>query len=162
MSKLKKSDFYYGAVLSTLVNHKICPMMVENDGDRQVYDFTTDHKDFRLFVKYCSTPNTSSESYRSWQFVFSDFNMKEIRNYMNLNKEFCIGLVCGQNSFNESHLAILQKKEIEEIFSSDKTAFTISLKKGERAFRVSLDGSRKNALLIKTNWFDTMLSGGNK
>ena len=62
MSMLKEADFYYGAILSTLLNHNICPALIEGGTDRQVYDFTTDHKDFRLFVKYRSAPVTKQKT----------------------------------------------------------------------------------------------------
>ena len=52
MSILKEADFYYGAVLSTLINRGICPALVESGKDRQIYDFVTNKKEFRLFVKY--------------------------------------------------------------------------------------------------------------
>ncbi|MDI3476620.1 MAG: hypothetical protein PWQ59_145 [Thermoanaerobacterium sp.] len=51
MSKLKVADFYYGAVLSMLFTRGIVPALVECNNDRQVYDFTTDNADFRLFIK---------------------------------------------------------------------------------------------------------------
>ena len=56
MSILKEADFYYGAVLSTLINRGICPALVESGKDRQIYDFVTNKKEFRLFVKYRSKP----------------------------------------------------------------------------------------------------------
>ena len=72
MAKLLESDFYYGAILSTLLNNGICPMLIEGGTDRQVYDFTTNDKEFRLFTKYRSAPiNTKTEGYSSWQFIFS-------------------------------------------------------------------------------------------
>ena len=37
MSILKEADFYYGAVLSTLINRGICPALVESGEDRQIY-----------------------------------------------------------------------------------------------------------------------------
>lgn len=41
MSTLKEADFYYGAVLSTLINKGICPALIEKGKDRQIYSFTT-------------------------------------------------------------------------------------------------------------------------
>ena len=38
MSILKEADFYYGAVLSTLINRGICPALVESG----IVDFTDD------------------------------------------------------------------------------------------------------------------------
>lgn len=54
MSVLKVSDFYYGAVLSKLLSDKITPALIEGGVDRQIYEFTTDLGDFRLFLKYRS------------------------------------------------------------------------------------------------------------
>ena len=79
MSILKKADFYYGAVLSTLINRGICPALVESGQDRQIYDFTTDKKEFRLFLKYRSQPiKTKDPEYSSWQFNFSADDKKEL------------------------------------------------------------------------------------
>ncbi|MGB4700972.1 MAG: hypothetical protein WBI01_00505 [Syntrophomonadaceae bacterium] len=47
--KFKEADFYYGAVLSLLFNNGIDPALVESSNSRQIYDFTTDNVDFRLF-----------------------------------------------------------------------------------------------------------------
>ena len=102
MAKLLESDFYYGAILSTLLNNGICPMLIEGGTDRQVYDFTTNDKEFRLFAKYRSTPiNTKTEGYNSWQFIFSEKDMDEIKAYLNSGKEFSIGLVCGADALNQ-------------------------------------------------------------
>ena len=49
MSRLRECDFYYGAVLAALFNHQICPTLVDGGEKRQIYNFTTDHKDFTLF-----------------------------------------------------------------------------------------------------------------
>lgn len=151
MSKLKEADFYYGAVLSTLLNNKICPVLIEGGTDRQVYDFTTDHKDFRLFVKYRSAPTTKAQDYNSWQFVFSDSDIHELTEYLGLGLELSVGLVCGQEVLNQSQYAVLHKDVIEKIFDEGKKSLTISLKKGEKAFRISVGGGRDNAIRIKTN-----------
>lgn len=152
MSKLKEADFYYGAVLSTLLNNHICPALIEGGTDRQVYDFTTDHKDFRLFVKYRSAPNhTNNPDYNSWQFIFSPSDMEELKGYMELDRELSLGLVCGQEQLNQSHLAVLHKDELETIFAQGKNSLTVSLKKGEHSFRLSIGGGRDNALRVKTN-----------
>lgn len=80
MSILKEADFYYGAVLSTLINPLgFVRLLVESGKDRQIYDFMTNKKEFRLFVKYRSRPlNTKTPEYSSWQFHFSDDDKREI------------------------------------------------------------------------------------
>ena len=152
MAKLLESDFYYGAILSTLLNNGICPMLIEGGTDRQVYDFTTNDKAFRLFAKYRSAPiNTKTEGYCSWQFIFSDKDMDEIKAYLNSGKELSIGLVCGADALNQSQYAVLKRENIEELIKQGKTSVTLSRKKGERAFRISIGGGRENSLKIKAN-----------
>ena len=152
MSKLKTADFYYGAVLSTLLNHKICPILIEGGTDRKVYDFTTDQKDFRLFLKYRSKPNlTQSPDYSSWQFVFSDDDIRELKQFAASGKMLSVGLVCGQDALNKSEYAVIHQEELLQLFSEGKTSLTISIMKGEKAFRISTGGGRDNAIQIKTN-----------
>lgn len=152
MSKLKEADFYYGAVLSTLFNNGICPMLIEGGNDRQVYEFTTDYKDFRLFVKYRSTGRKGSkDGYMSWQFIFSEQDIRELRFYIVDNRNLSLGLVCGTDMLTESQYAVLYKDDIEKVLTADKKSLTLSRKKGERAFRLSLGGGRQFADLIPAN-----------
>lgn len=152
MAKLRESDFYYGAVLSTLLNNGICPMLIEGGTDRQVYDFTTDEKEIRMFVKYRSTPiDTKTEGYCSWQFIFSDKDVREIKDYLISKKDFALGLVCGADKLNESQYAVLGREVIEELFAQGKTSLTVSRKKNERCFRVSIGGGRDNSIKVKAN-----------
>ena len=152
MAKLLESDFYYGAILSTLLNNGICPMLIEGGTDRQVYDFTTDQKDFRMFAKYRSSPiNTKTEDYFSWQFIFSDNDINEIKEYLKSEKEFSLVLVCGADSLKQSQYAILKREDIEKLIQQGKKSLTVSRKKGEHDFRISVGGGRENSLRIKAN-----------
>ena len=47
--------------------------------------------------------------------------------------------------------AVLHKEEIEHLFAEQKETFTISRKKRERAFRISIGGGRDNAIQIPSN-----------
>lgn len=152
MSKLKEADFYYGAVLSTLFNNGICPMLIEGGNDRQVYEFTTDEKDFRLFVKYRSAGRPGAkEGYMSWQFVFSTKDLDELEHYVADAKHLSLGLVCGANGLSESQYAVLHKEDIEKVLAAGKGSLTLSRMKGEHAFRLSLGGGRDGAERIPSN-----------
>lgn len=152
MSKLKEADFYYGAVLSTLFNNGICPMLIEGGKDRQVYEFSTDYKDFRLFVKYRSSGREGAkDGYMSWQFVLSEQDIKELKKYIADSRHLAVGLVCGADMLNESQYAVLNKDDIDQVLAADKKSLTLSRKKGERAFRLSLGGGRDSAYLIPSN-----------
>ena len=127
-------------------------MIIEGGKDRQVYDFTTNKKDFIMFAKYRSTPiETKREGYFSWQFVFLSKDLNEIKEYLKSEKEFSLGLVCGVNPLNQSEYAVLHRDAVEELFAQGKTSITISRKKGEHDFRVSIGGGRENSLRIKAN-----------
>lgn len=155
MAKLREADFYYGAVLSALLNNGICPMLIEGGTDRQVYDFTTDDENFRLFVKYRSAPiETKSEDYFSWQFNFSVSDITEITEYLENGFNLSLGLVCGNTPLNQSQYAVIPKETLKELLQQGKTSLTISIQKGERAYRISIGGGRENALKVKTNaWY---------
>lgn len=151
MALLKNSDFYYGAVLSHLFNHRICPMLVEGGDNRQIYEFTTNNSEFILFVKYRSLPiATKNEDYNSWQFVFSDADMKELTAFLNNPKQLSVGLICGNKALGKSEVAFIHKEELQELFDAGKTTLTISRKKNERCFRISIGGGRDQALKIES------------
>lgn len=152
MSKLKETDFYYGAVLSTLFNNGICPMLIEGGNDRQVYDFTTDYEDFRLFVKYRSTGRQGAkDGYMSWQFSLTDQDIKELKQYVDDDRHLSLGLICGDQPLNKSQYAVLHKEEIKKVLAANKESLTLSRKKGERAFRLSLGGGRDSSERIPSN-----------
>lgn len=152
MAKLMEFDFYYGAVWSTLLNNGVCPVLIEGGCDRQIYRITTDEKETLLFVKYRSSPNdTKKEDYFSWSFVFSDNDLRELNDLLKSEREFSLGLVCGANKLNQSQYVVLDRKDIRELFSQGKTSLTVSRKKNERYFRVSIGGGRDNSLKIKAN-----------
>jgi len=151
MSKLKTADFYYGAVLSTLFNNGITPMLIEGGTNRQVYDFITDSTEFRLFVKYRSSGRDGENGYKSWQFVFSSNDIAEIKQFISEGRNLSIGLVCGTKGLNDSEFAVLHCDEICLLLNSGKKSITISRIKGEKAFRLSIGGGRDNAIKIPSN-----------
>lgn len=157
MSKVKVADFYYGAVLSILFNSHINPALVEGDEDRQVYDFTTNNVEFRLFIKYrADKQNTKTDDYNSWVFSLTENDKKEILSYIDHSYNLVVALVCGVEGLAESEIAVLNKDEIKQILDLQKTSITISRKKNERAFRISIGGGRDNSMQIKANRFDEL------
>ena len=152
MSMLKEADFYYGAVLSLLINKGICPALIEGGKVRQIYKLTTDQKDFLLFLKYRSKPiDTKTPNYKSWQFSFSDDDIKELTQFMSSAKHLSVGLVCGNEKLSTSEYAVINRDELEQLFRQSKTTLTISRKKGEKAFRIIIGGSREKAIQIPSN-----------
>lgn len=153
MSKFKVADFYYGAVLSMLFNRGIAPALVESNNDRQVYDFTTNNNDFRLFIKYRARGRIGKNGdYRSWQFVFTAEDIAKIYDgYLDEERNLLLVLVCGEEKLDGSELAVINSEEIKQCIGNGKTSLTISRVKGEKAFRISVGGGRSNSIKIPFN-----------
>lgn len=158
MSRVKMADFYYGAVLSVLFNNKsdakITPAIVEGDDDRQIYDFTTDNTEFKLFIKYrADKQDIKTDEYNSWLFSLTPKDKKEILEYIDKGYNFVFALMCGCKNFSESEIALLDKDQIKEIIDLNKMSITISRKKGEHKFRISKGGGRDNSIMVETDRF---------
>lgn len=155
MSKIKVADFYYGAVLSMLFNKHINPALVESDENRQIYDLTTNNGNCRLYIKYrADKQNNKTEDYYSWQFVFTKSETDELKVYIEKGFNLSMALVCGVEGLTDSEIAVLDMGQIEEILNLNKKSISISRKKNERAYRISLGGGRVAAMQIKTNRFE--------
>lgn len=152
MASLKKADFYYGAILSHLVNEKAFPALIEEGAGRRMYAFTTNQGNFRLYAKYRANPtDTKRSDYSSWQFTFMQNETIELRRYLDDKAPLSMALVCGTEALDGCEIAFLHKAEIAEILNAGKNSLTISRRKGERNFRVSVGGGRENAMLIECN-----------
>ncbi|MDQ0341191.1 hypothetical protein J2S00_004035 [Caldalkalibacillus uzonensis] len=151
MARFTVADFYYGAVLSMLFNNKIVPVLFERNESRQIYNLSTNNGDFRMFIKYRSYPTVNQDDYRSWHFVFSDKDIEELFKYLDDEYKLLLALVCGSKEFKNSELAVLHPEEIKEYFSTGRTTLTISRKKNEKQFRISIGGGRNNSIKILTN-----------
>jgi hypothetical protein len=157
MSKIKVSDFYYGAVLSMLLSNGVKPVLLESDENRQVYDLATDNGECRLFMKYRrDKQDTKTQDYSSWTFVLTDSDKEEITGYIQEGFNLIVALVCGVADLAESEVAVLDRDQIQELIMLDKNSITISRKKNERAYRISLGGGRENAMLVRANRFEEL------
>ncbi len=157
MSKIKVADFYYGSVLSMLFNSHINPVLVESDDNRQVYDLTTNTGECRLFIKYrADKQDTKTLDYNSWLFTLTDSDKTEMKDYIDNGYNLVLALVCGMAELSGSEIAVVDKHQIEELISLGKNSITISRKKSERAYRISIGGGRENAMQIKSNRFEEL------
>lgn len=150
MSRVTQSDFFYGAVLSVLFNNKMCPVLVEGGDDRRIYDVITNKDSYTLFMKYRSRPATLNDDYQSWQFAFSDSDIREIG--ARLGPILRVVLIGGMEKVNASEIVVLDEKDIWAcLFDLGKTSLTIGRKKHEKYFRASVGGGRDSAHLVKAN-----------
>lgn len=158
MSKVKVADFYYGSVISMLLNNKVVPVLIEENDDRQVYDLTTNTGNFRLFVKYrANKQEVKTKDYKSWFFAFSQADIAEISKYILDEYNLIMALVCGVEGLNDSEVALLNTEQIKNIIvDHKKTSISISRKKNERAYRISIGGGREKSIQVKANQFEEL------
>ena len=160
MSKIKVVDFYYGAALSVLFNNsvrRIFAALIESDDKRQLYSLTTDNNECRLFIKYRSVKiETKKEEYNSWQFTLTERDKNEIQANIDEGYNLVLALVCGVAGLFDSELAFLDKEQVKKIIDLGKDSITISRKKHEQAYRISIGGGRENAMLVASNRFEEL------
>jgi len=106
----------------------VSPAIIEGGDRHRIYDFTTNKKDFRLFVK-CRSARTKikakAEDYRSWEFVFSESEIQELQKYCNKEDSgFDLCLICGGNPMRKSQYAVLNQQEIKEFLGRGKPSIT--------------------------------------
>ncbi|MDD4390897.1 MAG: hypothetical protein PHW03_08925 [Eubacteriales bacterium] len=73
-----------------------------------------------------------------------------------LHIQSLLALVCGVEGLSNSEIAVVDKDQIKQLNSLGKSSITISRKKNERAYRISVGGGRENAMQIKTNRFEEL------
>ena len=83
MGAVRKADFYFGAMLSCLINEGWAPAIIEPGDSSRVYSITTDFGDFQIYAKYKSNGSGSQDTH-SWHFQFTP---DEIRKIGALSKE---------------------------------------------------------------------------
>lgn len=125
-------------------------------------DITTDNVACRLYIKYrADKQNTKTKNYSSWNFSFTDSEINELKNYIQ-EYNLSMALVCGVKVLSESEIAVLDKKQIEELLNLNKSSVSISRKKNERAYRIPVGGGRDNAIKVKANRFVDLFLKGKK
>lgn len=102
MTTICKADYYYGALLSALVNGGLAPALFEKENDnRQIYEVTTNKASYIIYTKYNTTPSGSKDF--TWSFSFSDNEIEEITKIHqenNKEKEFIFAFICSQKQLS--------------------------------------------------------------
>ena len=152
MANLDLSDFYYGAVLSQLINNKFSPALIESDKNRRIYNFAIDGSgDFALLLKYRSARPRKTKGYSSWQFNLTDSDLNKINGYLTSRKDIRLCLILLTDSLSNSKYAILYKDDIRRLLDLSLTSFTISFKKSENYYRISKNHDREGGFKVECN-----------
>lgn len=152
---LAKADFYYGALLSQLVNSGFAPAIIERGDTRRIYSFSNDFSDFKVYAKYVAKPASNESESKRWDF---SFNPEEVNTILEDTTINMFAFICGVRNFKGSEICFLSKEQLYECFgkyfTSPNRRVTVLLdKKGSRNFTVYGTGldRRENALKIIRN-----------
>lgn len=152
---LAKADFYYGALLSQLVNSGFAPAIIEKGESRRIYSIANDYDDFNVYAKYVAKPTSNYKNSKKWDF---NFNVEEVQAILNDRTINIYGFICGIDKLKDSEIALLSKEQLNECFgkeySSPNRRVTVRIdKKGSWNFTVYGTGLelKENSIKITRN-----------
>ena len=109
---LAKADFYYGALLSQLVNSGFAPAIIDQGEARRVYEITNNTADFKVYAKYVSKPVNTEVENKRWDFSFNEEEVQTVLNDVSMNM---FAFVCGIDSLRDSEICFCQKNSCENV-----------------------------------------------
>ena len=140
MGFVRKADFYYGSMLSGLVNNGIAPAIIEPGDSRRIYELTTNKGDFLIYAKYVSAPMPRQRTdAQLWQFSFTSDEIRFIREHSEDRHKLYFAFICGQRNFQDSEIAFLSLDEVKKCLDVDheRPNYRVSIKtvRGSRYLR---------------------------
>lgn len=114
-SRVNKSDYYYGAFLSNLLDRGRTPVLVEKDSSRGVYKILTGHTENYIYMKYVTTKDNG----RLWNFGFSRDNLKEVEEYVKKDINLIFGLICSYKGLIDTEIGVFSIEEFKKCIDFD-------------------------------------------
>lgn len=153
---LVKADFYYGALLSQLVNSGFAPAIFEKGNTRRIYELVNEHVYMKVYAKYATKPITSEKESKRWDFSFSEDEVRGILSDSSIN---VFSFICGMNELKGSEICFVAREQLVTClgidYSSPNRRVAVFLeKKGSRNYIVYGTGleRKENALKIIRNF----------
>lgn len=136
---LVKADFYFGALLSQMVNSGFAPAIIEEGEKRRVYSLSNNYGDYKIYAKYVSKPDNDKLDSKRWDFTFSPEELANIQKEEDIN-QYIFAFVCGLEELIDSELVFLTNKELIECagygYQTNNHRISVKLVKGRRNFDV--------------------------
>lgn len=155
MGKLKQWYFYYGAILTAILekNPDVSPKLIVNEESKQVYNIETKESDaeYIIYLKYASCKKDTYSVYNSWVFNFTDDDKNRLRKYYNDGKPVFIYLLCLKANLQNSEIVVLKYDEYIRV--KNKSAITIGVEPKKKTFYLFSGDSkaRDDAFLVRRN-----------
>lgn len=147
MKSLKLEHFYYGAILTAILEYNpdsSLALLERNDDNRKIYKIqTSQSKECVIFFKYASEKSPGAQS---WRYQFSEQDKSFLKDCYDKKCPTFIYLLCCTKEFKNSEIAVLRYDEYEKV--SHKKNFSISKKKNSPYFFLHRSKSLKDDIKI--------------
>lgn len=150
MKSLKQEHFYYGAILTAIMEYNPDTSLVllqpQNDSRKVYHIMTNSSQECVIFFKHAFEKKEGSQS---WVYKFSEIDKTFLKECHNKKIPTFIYLLCAVDNLKNSEIAVLKYDEFNEV--AHKNNFTISLKKNFPKFYLHRSKSPKDDLVIPRN-----------
>ena len=108
-NRVNKSDYYYGAFLSNLLDKERNPVLVEKDSNRRVYEVLTHNTENYIYMKYV----TISKGRKLWNFTFSKDNLREIEGFIKQGRALKFVFICSYKNLIDTEIGVCSIEEFK-------------------------------------------------
>lgn len=140
--KLKQQHFYYGAILSALIeyNPDASMVMLQKEVDnRGIYQIETNtNQGCYVYFKHAFEKKNVNNS---WLFSFTKSDISQLQDYYEQKIPTFVYLLCAKPDLKGSEIAILK---LDEFLHLNRTSITVKTPKNSHSFRVARDKSPIN------------------
>ncbi|PSL45844.1 hypothetical protein B0H94_10699 [Salsuginibacillus halophilus] len=119
MTDVRKADFYYGSLLSILINQHKDPRVFEKGEHRRIYAISraeSTGEKLWIYTKYKSEPSENqTHQTKTWTFRFSPDEINAILQLYTAGEEdrYAFALICAKyDCFQESEIALLTFQQV--------------------------------------------------
>lgn len=138
--RIRKIDYYVGALLSHIVNNKIAPAIFDSSDSSKIITFANDNEDYNLFVKYSSKPAKEGNDYARWDIQFTDNEYEVVKTYSKDKHKNLVVLVCSKEGLTNTEIAVIEADRIPKLLGKDTVnlnrRITVKAVKGSKFLRV--------------------------
>lgn len=147
MKSLKQEHFYYGAILTAIMefNQDTSIVLLQPQNEtRKIYRIQTNQsQECIIFFKHAFEKKADSQN---WLYKFSEDDKSFLNQCYQKKIPIFIYLLCAVNNLKNSEIAVLRYEEFKEV--SSKANFTISKEKHSRNFYLHRNKSPKHSIVF--------------
>lgn len=137
-NKINKQDYFYGIFLSSIIDSKKSPVLIDKDKSRGLYKLSTDKSKYKVYIKYAMI----DKNRKTWNFSYSKENIEEIKNLIeNSKEEIVFSYICSYKDLLNTEIVISNIEELKKCIDpnckiNDRFRISINKKPGSKYLRM--------------------------